>query len=260
MKKCILVWQVPVIEGEPYNPVEYAVHVRKAKKFAEALNRYFAEKNMDYNCVLNGHHQPRGVVMAGRDVDHVGPCALQCRHRQAPAVQRDVGHLRLIAAVDAGDLAVARVLHGVTLVPPQQLHQHAVQQLRAGADDDLARVHRHAPKLPEIGGDGATQLRRALRRHGVQQARPLLQNGLAHQPRPHGEGEILRRDGIGHKVHLPARLRQRRKLSRCLLSRQRPLHGADVVAPLFPAADVPLRHQLLVGVFYRAFWKSGSCG
>ena len=49
MKKCILVWQVPVIEGEPYNPVEYAVHVRKAKKFAEALNRYFAEKNMDYN-------------------------------------------------------------------------------------------------------------------------------------------------------------------------------------------------------------------
>ena len=33
MKKCILVWQVPVIEGEPYNPVEYAVHVRKAKKF-----------------------------------------------------------------------------------------------------------------------------------------------------------------------------------------------------------------------------------
>lgn len=43
-EKCILVWQVPVIEGEPYNPVEYAVHVRKAKKFAEALNRYFAEK------------------------------------------------------------------------------------------------------------------------------------------------------------------------------------------------------------------------
>ena len=53
MKKCILVWQVPVIEGEPYNPVEYAVHVRKAKKFAETLNRYFVEKNMDYNCVLD---------------------------------------------------------------------------------------------------------------------------------------------------------------------------------------------------------------
>lgn len=30
-EKCILVWQVPVIEGEPYNPMEYAVHVRKAK-------------------------------------------------------------------------------------------------------------------------------------------------------------------------------------------------------------------------------------
>ena len=43
MKKCILVWQVPVIEGEPYNPVEYAVHVRKQKSCG-ALNRYFAEK------------------------------------------------------------------------------------------------------------------------------------------------------------------------------------------------------------------------
>ena len=53
MKKCILVWQVPVIEGEPYNPVEYAVHVEKKSKVAEALNRYFAEKNMDYNCVLD---------------------------------------------------------------------------------------------------------------------------------------------------------------------------------------------------------------
>lgn len=44
---------MPVIEGEPYNSVEYVVYVRKAKKFAEALNRYFAEKNMDYNCVLD---------------------------------------------------------------------------------------------------------------------------------------------------------------------------------------------------------------
>ena len=44
MKKCILVWQVPVIEGEPYNPVEYAVHVRKAKKFAEAFRTDDAQK------------------------------------------------------------------------------------------------------------------------------------------------------------------------------------------------------------------------
>ena len=49
MKKCILVWQVPVIEGEPYNPVEYAVHVRKAKKFAEALNRYLDRKSTRLN-------------------------------------------------------------------------------------------------------------------------------------------------------------------------------------------------------------------
>ena len=37
MKKCILVWQVPVIEGEPYNPVEYAV-----------VKKYYLEY-MEYN-------------------------------------------------------------------------------------------------------------------------------------------------------------------------------------------------------------------
>lgn len=44
MKKCILVWQVPVIEGEPYNPMEYAVHDEKSKKFAEALKPVFCGK------------------------------------------------------------------------------------------------------------------------------------------------------------------------------------------------------------------------
>lgn len=44
MKKCILVWQVPVIEGEPYNPVEYAVYVRKAKKVCGSIEPVFCGK------------------------------------------------------------------------------------------------------------------------------------------------------------------------------------------------------------------------
>ena len=53
MKKCILVWQIPVIEGENYKPVMYAVYIRKAKKFANVLNKYFEEENMDWICVLD---------------------------------------------------------------------------------------------------------------------------------------------------------------------------------------------------------------
>ena len=60
MKKCILVWQVPVIEGEPYNPMEYAVHVRKAKKFAGSIEPVFCGKIMDYNCA--GQNQPLALM------------------------------------------------------------------------------------------------------------------------------------------------------------------------------------------------------
>ncbi len=53
MRKCLLVWQVPIIEGEYYNPIMYAIYIRKAKKFASVLNEYFEEKNMDWKCVLD---------------------------------------------------------------------------------------------------------------------------------------------------------------------------------------------------------------
>lgn len=53
MKKCLLVWQIPIIEGEYYNPIMYAVYIRKAKKFASVLNKYFQEKNRDWECVLD---------------------------------------------------------------------------------------------------------------------------------------------------------------------------------------------------------------
>lgn len=53
MKKCLLVWQIPVIEGEYYNPIMYAIYIRKAKKFACVLNEYFQEKNMDWKCILD---------------------------------------------------------------------------------------------------------------------------------------------------------------------------------------------------------------
>ena len=52
MKKCLLVWQIPIIEGEYYNPIMYAVYIRKAKKFASVLNKYFQEQNRDWECVF----------------------------------------------------------------------------------------------------------------------------------------------------------------------------------------------------------------
>ncbi len=43
MKKCILVWQVPVIEGEPYNPV-VCCPCEKSKKVCGSIESVFCGK------------------------------------------------------------------------------------------------------------------------------------------------------------------------------------------------------------------------
>lgn len=53
MNKCILVWQTPIIEGESYSPIMYAIYIRKAKKFVSILNEYFIKNNMNWECVLD---------------------------------------------------------------------------------------------------------------------------------------------------------------------------------------------------------------
>ena len=53
VKKCILVWQIPVVEGEYYNPIMYAIYIRKAKKFVGVLNEYFEKQSMNWICVLD---------------------------------------------------------------------------------------------------------------------------------------------------------------------------------------------------------------
>ena len=48
MKTCCLVWEIPVIEGEHYNPIMNVIYMQKAKKFLNQLNRYFQDENMDW--------------------------------------------------------------------------------------------------------------------------------------------------------------------------------------------------------------------
>ena len=86
---------------------------------------------------------------------------------------------------------------------------------------------------------------------GMAQAGALLQNGLAHQPRPDGKGKILRRNGVGDQIHLPVVLGGGCCVLPGELGCQRPLDRADVVALFLHTVDVALGHQLLVGVFHR---------
>ena len=53
MHVCCLVWEIPMIEGEHYTPILYAMYAGKAKKFLKALNAYFENAHMDWKCVLD---------------------------------------------------------------------------------------------------------------------------------------------------------------------------------------------------------------
>ncbi len=50
--------------------------------------------------------------------------------------------------------------------------------------------HVHGPELTQVSSDGPAQGRCAVVWRGAQQLRVLLQDGLAHEPGPHGEGEV----------------------------------------------------------------------
>ncbi len=47
MKTCCLVWEIPVIEGEHYNPIMNVIYMQKAKKFLNICvshSRYFSDE------------------------------------------------------------------------------------------------------------------------------------------------------------------------------------------------------------------------
>ena len=140
----------------------------------DAAARRFPRPGQQLLAAGDGHDQAGGIVVTGGDVDHVGAGVTKGGDGQARLVQRDEGHGGAVAAVDAGDLAVAGVFHGVAAILTQELHQQAIQHLRARADDDLLRRYVHAPELAEVGGHGLAEGQRALGRRGVEQARALL--------------------------------------------------------------------------------------
>ena len=102
-----------------------------------------------------------------------------------------------------------------------------------------------------MGGDGPAQGRGPVGGGGPEKLRVLLQDGLAHKPGPHGEGEVgpVQRPGGQVQKHRLRRFfrSQRRRVRR----RQRPLHGADIIPLFLHGVDIPLRRQLLIGVLHR---------
>ena len=98
-------------------------------------------------------------MMGGRNVQHVR--FFEGFHRYALCVQPGAESGDTAGGVDLADFAVARLLHGVALVPAQKLDQKIVKKVRARADKDVLRVYLHPPKVRQMGGNGLPQFRDA---------------------------------------------------------------------------------------------------
>ena len=54
MKTCCLVWEIPVIEGEHYNPIMNVIYMQKSKRkffLNQTKIDNFQDENMDWKCV-----------------------------------------------------------------------------------------------------------------------------------------------------------------------------------------------------------------
>ncbi len=107
------------------------------------------------------------------------------------AVQGSADRLNTAGGIDFSDLAVARLLHRIEPVPAQQLDQQVIQKVGSRTDENVFRVHMHAPEGGQMFRNGGFQLRDAGARHGQQQLFAVIQHDLPLQLHPDGEGKLL---------------------------------------------------------------------
>ena len=160
----------------------------------------------------------------------------QCVGKHTFAVHGGADAADTACGIDLADLAVARLLHGISFIPSQQLDQQIVQEVRSGAHQNILRIHLKPPEAGQMVGDRLPQFPNALIGHGQQQLFPVVQHHLPLQLRPHREGKT---DGTA-----AGEIQQRRRLrggdrDGCLLPGQA-LQILHKVANLFPGGDVAL--------------------
>ena len=153
-------------------------------------------------------------------------------------------------AVNLTDFGVAGILHSKDRVPPQQLRQQEIQVFRAGADDDLLRGNRHAPEIPEVGGNGLPQGRQPLMGHRGQQRLRRLSQHLPGEPCPCGNGKPGGVHLIAAEIQQLGRRFRRPPENRFPGGRRRLLHVGHKETPSGQGQQIPLGLQLAVGTFH----------
>ena len=128
--------------------------------------------------------------MRRHDVEHIGARGDERIGAHALPVERDLDHApHPVGLIEPPQTRIPRVLHGIGGFPAEQLHEHVVEHLRAGADDDAAGVDLHSTGLPQVTGQGLTQTPRSGSRRGQEDlVLRLLRERTPQGARPQGGG------------------------------------------------------------------------
>ena len=109
-------------------------------------------------------------------MQHVG--AAETLREDAPVVHGGADGFHAPGGIDFPDFPVARLLHGIDFLPPQELNQKIVQKVRSRADQDVLRIHPHSPEGRQMPGNGLPQLRDAPVGQGREKRFPKVQHDL----------------------------------------------------------------------------------
>ena len=173
-------------------------------------------------------------------------------HPEPLFIQGNGAHHGAAAGEDPVGLGVAGILHAVSSVPAQQLHQKGEQCLRARPHHDLLRIRPDAAKAVQVLGNGSAQLWYALGMGGGQQGVCPGGEHLPHELGPGGKGEQTGVHAAGGEVVgegglcLGGLRRGKRGQGWSVLF----LYSLDEKAPLGFGAEVALCQKLAIGPFH----------
>ena len=185
-------------------------------------------------------------------MDHSGPRPGEGVHPQPLFVQGDGADEGSLPGKDGPEFPIARVLHGVATLPPQELKEDACEVLRPGPHHHLVRVGVDAPEGPEVVHDGGAEGGHPLGMDGGEKPAVLPAQDLPHELGPGGEGKPDGVHGVGGKV-IPGRSSDSRggPPDRRLRQPFRRLQVGYEKAPLGLGAQVALGQELTVGPLHR---------
>ena len=180
------------------------------------------------------------IAAVGRNMQHGGARGGERVAADAVRAERQKLERSAVRTVNERDLFIRRILRRVDARRAEKLHDQSVEIFRAGADEDLLRLHADAAAAREIARDRLPQRIAAVVRAFFQKLLAVLADDAAHHPREHRKRKVR---PLPRRDSRRSYRRARHKAVRIV-----ELHIVPAAAARF---EIPFVRQQRVSVLYR---------